>query len=930
MAIQGIGSPVSKNVADQIAARKRVIEKQTGKTAEDLLYLNSKTGWIKLSSSVNTLSEQEVEQLRGGTDPIMIKGDNLTAASNILLGGVLNPEASLRSGIDSIATNTAAEGVLSYYAYQNRANSSGIRPMPGITSMNVKSKNTYGTLREAEVKFICWTLEDFETMEQIYLRPGFSVLLEWGHSMYIDNNGKLIKEIETIGNKYFDSGITMSGILNDIADIRTKSSYNYEGMIGYIKNFSWNYTKEGAYDCSVSIISTGEILESLQLRFDPQLRIPAENFSSTFWDAGKEQRKSIFHYFIQKMAGIHLPTFNKKIFKLYAGDVVDQLEDFTGYYHNIQVDDCWYWDTDTNAQWIPLRTFFDIFNKFASPVDRTKAEGTVDRTLTRFNTDYEHSSKFLTSDQHFSADPLVCVLPKPADLTVSWWWGLFGDKVEKIAVSPMHDDDAPALPEGSTADDVLNILVCVPYIKGVLDAALDKDGKLEKSMFDITETILGGINTALGGINDLGLAFNEELNGGTWHVVDRNNTPTEKIAEMPVFTLAGIGSVFTDVSISSKISNEIGSQISIAAQSTARNTSENISNILKWNPNVIDRLKVIKSDDPEPEEESAEEALEKEKERINDWLQDVVDLFNQFDSGDGYDTELMETVKTTHAEWTNNNVAQRNRIQNKQPLPGLVPVELSFKTDGIGGFKIAESFKIAPGILPSKYQDRFGYIITGLEHSIGGDNRWETSIRTQFFGIDIPDEQLPEGTNTNKPKGGNSGNNKTPNGGYSATKGGTSRVIEGVTYKNGEMPDSKLRYINNWKHYMGANDSDNKRLRLYDKASRALDTLLAAAEANMENGKKAPIIFRINSAYRTIPDQVRIKKQYGSDAATPGKSNHGFGLAVDFATPPATQLTPSTKQYKWLKENASKYGFARLPWGGKGEAWEAWHWEYQI
>jgi hypothetical protein len=29
-------------------------------------------------------------------------------------------------------------------------------------------------------------------------------------------------------------------------------------------------------------------------------------------------------------------------------------------------------------------------------------------------------------------------------------------------------------------------------------------------------------------------------------------------------------------------------------------------------------------------------------------------------------------------------------------------------------------------------------------------------------------------------------------------------------------------------------------------------------------------------------------------------------------------------------ENAGKFGFRRLPWGNKGENWEAWHWEYQI
>ena len=258
--------PVSKGVAQQIAARKAVIEKTANRTPEDLLYLNSKTGWIKMQSSVNTLTNDDIARLAAGEDPINIIGSPITAGYNILMGGLLRPDRGLREGIDLKPTD-AVTGVISNYAYQNRAQSTGIRPMPGITSMNVKSKNTYGTLREAEVAFSVWTLEDFELMEQVYLRPGFTMLLEWGHSMYIDNDGNLSTEVETIGNRFYRPGVTTAQILNDIADLRQKSSYNYEGMIGYVKNFSWSYTADGGYSCTVSIISMGEIIESIKLRF---------------------------------------------------------------------------------------------------------------------------------------------------------------------------------------------------------------------------------------------------------------------------------------------------------------------------------------------------------------------------------------------------------------------------------------------------------------------------------------------------------------------------------------------------------------------------------------------------------------------------------------------------------------------------------------
>jgi hypothetical protein len=167
--------------------------------------------------------------------------------------------------------------------------------------------------------------------------------------------------------------------------------------------------------------------------------------------------------------------------------------------------------------------------------------------------------------------------------------------------------------------------------------------------------------------------------------------------------------------------------------------------------------------------------------------------------------------------------------ENGTPPPGLVPVELSLQLDGIGGIKIGQSFKIKSGILPAKYQDKFGYIITGLGHSIE-NSKWLTDIKTQFYLTEgsqpkgIPAGEKREGAPVDYAAAGK----PTP---ISTSGGGTSKTIEGTVYKNGEIPEDKLRYINNWKKYVGAIQSDGGRIRLYTKASRALDDLLAAAEA---------------------------------------------------------------------------------------------------
>ena len=902
---EGIGSSIGKGLVDQIEARKKIVSKKEGRTSEDLLYLNSKTAWIRLSSGVNTITDEETQQFREQLGRKQINGNNQLAGTNILQGGLLDPNRGLREGINlSTAYNQQT-------AYNNRVDNTGIRPMPGITGFSVASKNTYGTLREAEIKISVWTLEDFEMIERIYLRPGFTMLVEWGHSLYVKNNGSIEKNIRTVGNKFFRNGISMSQILKEISEIREESDYNYEGMIGYVKNFSWSYQPTGEYQCSVSIISTGEILDSLKVRVSPELRgIDKKEFSPSSDDQGKEQRKSPYHFFFNKLEKVVSPVFTRTTLNIYSKDLGSRLEDFTGFYREVEAEDHpdapWYGDKKIKHYWLPLRVYLDIFNKYVTQVDLSKDKTSPDYATVKFNTDYTKSSKFLTIPEHFSIDPTVCALAHKHKKPIEVSGEAFGE------IIPIHSRIESYPPENEY-DDVLNILVASPFVKGIMDAALGEDYESSKGITEIFKEILSGINTALGGINDLDLYFDEDEN--TYYVIDRNNTARET---PPQLTVAGIGSVFTNVGIESKITNNIGSQIAIAAQGSSQTFTENVENILRWNPNVIDRLKPLK--ELTEKDEEGQEALKESKEKeYKEWYKDVVNFFGEF-NGTGYEDSDMQAAKTMHKEYINYRLYYFNTTEGNTP-PGLVPVELSLQLEGLGGFKVGQSFAIASGILPAKYQDKFGYIITGLDHSVE-NNRWLTSIKTQFYLIE---KQKPQGIPAGqKPPFQAIDPDRRSTIPTSKVTGGTTKVIDGVTYKNGQIPEDKLRFINNWQSYKGAIGSDKGRIRLFDKASRALDQLLAAAEAQN-------IKFKINGAYRTYDDQVVVKQKYGANAATPGTSNHGFGLAVDFAAGPGLRkLNSRDLQYKWLLVNANKYGFRRLPWTpAKGEDWEAWHWIYQ-
>jgi hypothetical protein len=103
-----------------------------------------------------------------------------------------------------------------------------------------------------------------------------------------------------------------------------------------------------------------------------------------------------------------------------------------------------------------------------------------------------------------------------------------------------------------------------------------------------------------------------------------------------------------------------------------------------------------------------------------------------------------------------------------------------------------------------------------------------------------------------------------------------------------------------------------------------LQELVAAA-------KRDGINLGITDSYRTFNEQVILKQRKPGLAATPGRSNHGWGLAFDFK---GINGTSKQDAYTWLKNNAPKYGWANFVGGygpdtrgAGGTQLEPWHWQ---
>jgi hypothetical protein len=121
-------------------------------------------------------------------------------------------------------------------------------------------------------------------------------------------------------------------------------------------------------------------------------------------------------------------------------------------------------------------------------------------------------------------------------------------------------------------------------------------------------------------------------------------------------------------------------------------------------------------------------------------------------------------------------------------------------------------------------------------------------------------------------------------------------------YGNGRIPTDRLEPIAQSGH------------RLFAPAAAAWDGLVAEA-------RTAGFDLRITDSYRSYDQQVDLARRKGlysegGLAATPGTSNHGWGLAVDAdVTDPALLA--------WVRANAPRFGFV------EAVPREPWHWEYR-
>jgi hypothetical protein len=774
-----IGESFDPYVAKQIEVRQKKLGAEN-RDPDVLAYTTSKTSWLRLTSGVD-VDETKLSEL-GRPNQGLEK--NKLAESYVLFGGANNvSKSSMPKGgfLDSYSNSLSQNASYGF----NSKKEYGIVPLPGIESAEIIPKNR-GSLREANIIIKAFNREQFDIIETLYMRLKYSILLEWGHTMYFDNKRTFQTILKDQVYKKFltKSSISKERILELIQLQRKESNGNYDGFLGWVTNFSWDLSSEGIYTINLRAISYGDIIESLSITKPISLQPNEEKENETpvgspleilFNKFKKLLNNELNNDFVKNIVTVnkyeaettlgrddqggvngtyinggelsefaiakilnseinhYTPSFNPKTSKELAMlDVRD-----IGWSQLFSPD-------DNSLYYIKLGSLLRIIQNFFSIYDSSKSNNDP-----LFFIDYDYNNTFCSTVPNlFTSDPSICVIPSnyqeyysDANANKTVYFSNPQLRNAKIAsfkeINEFFGDNF--LTSNKYEAKPLHIHVNIDFIISQLKINIDENGDL--SLFDFLSSILKGINSSLSGVLNLGIFYDEEIN--TYSIID-NNPPikpfTETTSPDPTkINVKGlrnnIGSFVLNMSIKSEISSKLSNQLAIGAQANNSNLGSNSFSISNWNKGLTDRLILEKTSNTPPPPPIDTPTSETTNNELNlDYLE-VLRYVVKFQKGANFGSNGIDKYKsyiTNYFKVERDQAVRSNNLSSKF----FIPISLNLELDGISGIKLFQKYTINDEILPKNYRNNIEFLTKGLRHSID-QSGWTTSIE----GLSIPKQK---------------------------------------------------------------------------------------------------------------------------------------------------------------------------------------------
>lgn len=754
------GVAISDKVNSQLESRKALLAKEE-KSAQEVMLLSNRGAWVRMTSGINVVPLEKQEDYNYLKIPNIADSDrkriisdlkkvgNTDALENILMGGTMSgKEETVSEATDD--TPKRIKYKLSYrtgflpnndIGSYDQSPEYGYRPMAGITGFKVKSKSAYGALKEVEISIKVNSRDQLDMVDKLYLRPGYDMLVEWGSSIYLDKNNEVNVDVKRKVLNSFLSANSPATIAEQIEQQKTDSGYNYDAIVGKVINFDWSYNTDGTYDCTVKLMTKGEIMESISSNKHATTSNPLNKISKKNTGAGSSDidSKDTISIMLNSLRYLKEDTL-KDVKKLMVdGDklIVIRSDELKGETSSGSGDEE---EKSKNYHWyVPLRDLLSCLNQFFIDKDND-GEPAI-----RFSTDFS-SATYVTNKLHISSDPGICAIPYSGSPTSKLhrnggaaqtvrdlYGGVLPTKFQR-AYNQLKSKHGEEFKKASPLSILVNVDNALDIQKAFLEEKKNNLSK-EQVIYSYVKKILDDISTALGGINILDL--HHDIENNEWVVVDRNTFgPSEEKEPLPRIDIIGLKSFVTNFGLSSKISNAIASQLAIGATASGLK-QRGMETLLKYNEELINRY------DFSPPFGTTM-TVEDEEDELFDIIRTVGNAYMTYFAGRTYAKSEFKDLAIDYSNFIETYGAMERRIARieKKPTfyPGLLPLDLNITMDGIAGLKIGEAFTINPVVLPKRYLDKVAFVITQIEHSIGGDNRWETDITCKMF--NLPSEEV--------------------------------------------------------------------------------------------------------------------------------------------------------------------------------------------
>jgi hypothetical protein len=775
-----LGNPFDDWVQTQIDVRQKSLGKYSNIPSKDLQYYTTKTPFIKLASSVNltNLGEDSVLQklLNLGIPESLLSEDKL-AKNLILQGGAVNAtETNNNLDFGGLKFGLNNGGLLSGSYGYGGIEERGYVPLPGITNADVTYYNN-GALSKTIINIKCFSKSQFQLLDVLYLRPGYTLLLEFGWSQYLNDNGDL---------QSFDSFTTppMSDFLNPnknganvdqyslyktIEETRKQYRGNYEAIFGKVTNFNWQFNPDGSYDCQVQLTAVGDVIESLKINIaSPTLNQPIQepteedngessqdentpgetqppplvaNQNSTlinkklheiyqsvsFSQFPKNSRETVLPFSVENFRGedgFKSITFEKGL--LLQKNLISNEGGFDFGYkgYNPQV------YIKYGAFLAYLQSELSLYNSKGNPLF------TFDINFDNLNEDENY---ILTIPGQISADPGVCLIPL-TNFNIADDAGnpIFYPGIEllnnNLSQTGFNVDGEPYLAR------VANIMVNINYIAEILDQTpRDEDNNI--NLLNFLDSLNKGLIDATGNINEYTLKLDQSgLKIQFQEDIPQRFNKRKENKEFAKFNVFGVekggigGSFIRNINLTSELSSDFATMISIGAQSNSNQVSGNATSFSNYNKGLIDRIipeKISSSDS-----QSNIDDISKNNELAN-LILNIRRLYSSIygiNAGglspqmkySGADIASFKSQISTALSLTSGILCTNGQLQ----APFFLPFNLKLDMDGLSGMKLYEKFRITENILPPSYdEDSVDTIIKGINHSIDTTS-WTTKLDT--------------------------------------------------------------------------------------------------------------------------------------------------------------------------------------------------------